>query len=144
MKGNKHWIWKVTIINIIVCSSIVYSLFDMWFPSLPINSMMVNRIEVLRQEIGKPTVIIENKEDIEAIKEIFANAGRGVSDRPACPFDLPIIFCEGNIKNVVLWSTDSCGSFQCNGKYYALSKAEREQLITLLIKLGVSPNSLRW
>ena len=140
--ANKNLIWKLTVLNIVICGSILYALFDTWFPVLPINSMGINRIEILQQ--GTPSVVIKRKEDIESIKRIFASTGRGISDRLACPFTLPIIFCEGNIKTVVLLGTDSCGSFLCNGKYYNFTKEERTQLISLLVALGVRKDSLTW
>lgn len=88
--------------------------------------------------------VIKKPAEIKAINEILKKAKGGRMDTPSCPFGLPVTFWLGKNKVEVEMGTDDCGLVSCNGLYYYLPDGELQKFETIVKKLGIDYEDIRF
>lgn len=94
----------------LVCMIIISMIISMIWTSFPVDLSKVTKIELIESADGvdgKDKVFQLEGEELKGFLRYFKKT-KGIGDVPSCPFGLPIIFYEGNLKIAMDLGTDSC------------------------------------
>lgn len=76
---------------------------------------------------------IKSKNEIEEILKLL-NESKMILGKPSCPFEIKINILEKNKNKEIIFSSDSCGTFEYENGYYIVKEANREKICNTIEK----------